>query len=75
MTKKKRLLEWVTAEDGEKESKNNLFYIYQKMFINIVFGILFIFSKTVAFKTIGVGFVMAPLVAFFISKEKNASLW
>ena len=72
ITKKKKLLEWVTAEDGEKQLKNNLLYIYNKMFINTLFGILFIiFGKNLIFKIIGILFLIAPCVAFRISKENK----
>ena len=72
MNKKKKLLEWVTAEDGEKQVKNNLFFIYKKMIINIFVGFFFVFfSKNLLFKIIGFLFVIAPCVAFEISKENN----
>ena len=71
MAKKKRLLEWVTAEDGEKQVKNNIIYIYKKMFLNILFGFLWFFlCKNLLLKIIGIIFVIAPCVAFKISKEK-----
>lgn len=73
MTKKKKLLEWVTAEDGEKEVKNSLLFIYKKMIINVLFGLIFIFlTKNIIFKIIGIIFVIAPTIAFWISEEKNA---
>ena len=72
MTKKKKLLEWVTAEDGEKQTKNSIFYIYKQLIINVLFGILFIFyNKNLIFKIIGIIFVIAPCVMFCMSKEKN----
>ncbi len=72
MTRKKKLLEWVTAEDGEKQCKNDLKNIYKKMFVNIIFGILFlIFSKNFVFKIIGIIFIIAPFVASLMSKGKN----
>jgi len=46
MTKKKKLLEWVTSEDSDKKTKNSIFYVYKEMKINILLGILFfIFRK------------------------------
>jgi hypothetical protein len=36
MTKKKKLLEWTTSEDGEKIAENTLFSNYKKMWINIL---------------------------------------
>ena len=72
MTKKKKLLEWMTAEEGEKQFKNNLFYTYKRMNINLLAGIMFIiFGKILIFKIIGINFILAPLIAFEISKEKT----
>ena len=72
MAKKKKLLEWVTAEEGEKQVKNNIFYIYKKLLINVLIGILFIiFGENLIFKIIGIIFVIAPSIAFAISREKN----
>ena len=36
MAKKKRLLEWVTAEDSDKNTKNNVIFVYKEMFLNIL---------------------------------------
>jgi len=72
MTKKKKLLEWVTAEDGEKQFKNTFTHVYRKMFVNLVAGILFlIIGKSIIFKTIGILFTIAPFVVFELSKEKK----
>ena len=73
MAKKKKLLEWVTAEDGEKETKNSLIYLYKKMIINLLVGIVFVFlSKNIILKIIGIIFAIAPAIAFWISEEKNS---
>jgi len=69
MTKKKKLLEWVTAEDGDKSIKNNLLTVYKHMWINIFLGIVFILVKSnFIFKIIGILFLIAPYVVFVISK-------
>ena len=39
---KKHLLEWTTAEEAEKTSKTDILSYYQSMFMNIVFGIVFL---------------------------------
>lgn len=36
MAKKKRLLEWVTAEDSDKNTKNNVIFVYKEMFFNVL---------------------------------------
>lgn len=42
MKKKCKLLEWVTAEDGEKNSKNDLNSYYKEMSANFVIGLVFL---------------------------------
>lgn len=75
MAKKKRLLEWITAEDGEKITKNNFWNVFIEMGINIFTGIFFIIlGKNLLFKIIGINFILAPCVAFYISKEKNNNI-
>ena len=39
---KKHLLEWTTAEDAEKVSKNGIFSYYANMPANVIFGLIFI---------------------------------
>ena len=40
MEKGAKLLEWVTAEDGEKNSKNDLKSYYKEMIVNLLFGLI-----------------------------------
>ena len=72
MTKKKRLLEWTTAEDGEKQIKSDILFVYKSMFVNFLVAIVFfIMGKNLIFKLIGINFVIAPYVAFKISQENK----
>ena len=72
MTKKKRLLEWTTAEDGERLIKSDFLFVYKSMIINFFVGISFlIIAKKWIFKLIGIGFVIAPYVAFKISRKNK----
>ena len=68
MIKKKRLLEWVTAEDSENRTKNNILFNYKEMFLNIIFGVLFLFGNTI-FKVLGILFLIAPFISYYLSKE------
>ncbi len=68
MIKKKRLLEWVTAEDSENRTKNNIFITYKEMIVNIIVGILFLFGN-IGFKVLGILFLIAPYIAYNLSKE------
>jgi len=72
MTKKKKLLEWTTAEEGEKQVQDNFWFVVRKMLINTAFGTLLLtLGQNMIFKIIGISFIIAPYVAYEISKEKN----
>jgi cyclic beta-1,2-glucan synthetase len=74
---KKHLLEWVTAEEAEKSSKNSLYNYYINMMPNIIVGTsgiisLFFLDLDVISKVlillIYVLWIIAPLVMYLISK-------
>ena len=80
---KKHLLEWVTAEEAEKNSKNNLQNYFLNMIPNLVAGFIgigFVFmadfepvTSLITF-TISAIWIIAPAIMYFISrpiKEKN----
>jgi len=80
---KKHLLEWVTAEEAEKTSKNNLQNYFLNMIPNLVAGFIgigFVFMadfepviSLITF-TISAIWIIAPAIMYFISrpiKEKN----
>lgn len=71
MKKCKKLLEWVTAEDGEKNSKNDLNTHFKEMICNILFGIIFLFFPNIILKIIGVTWIISPVVAWYISLDKK----
>ena len=68
MIKKKRLLEWTTAEDSENKTKNTLIFIYKEMIVNVILGIVFLFGN-IGFKILGLLFLIAPYIAYNLSKE------
>ena len=74
---KKHLLEWVTAEEAEKTSKNNLKSYYINMMPNIIIGILGIVLTVVmklnyiykfSILIISVLWLIAPFIMYLISK-------
>lgn len=76
LVSKKHLLEWVTAEEAEKNSKNDLKTYYSKMFPNVILGILglailtlfnFKFSGIIIL-IISVLWIIAPAIMCYISK-------
>lgn len=70
---KMNLLEWLTAEEAEKQAKTDLISYYKFMFVNIVFGILFLvfgLFATQIFAIIGgIIWEIAPVFAWYISKD------
>ncbi len=74
---KKRLLNWITAEEAEKTVKSNLSNVLKRFGINYVLGILVIgFSLLLNeyyYTAIGltVFLVLSPLLAYSMSKDMN----
>ena len=71
MKHKTKMLEWVTAEDGEKKSKTDLISHYKEMIINIFVGIIFIIFGNLLFKSLGIIWIISPVFAWYISKDKE----
>lgn len=71
-----KMLEWVTAEDGEKNKISDLNSYYFEMKINILFGIIFLILGNSIFKLIGAIWIIAPIFAWYISLEnKEEYIW
>ena len=70
---KKHLLEWTTAEEAEKSSKNNLRNYIKTMWINILFGIVFLFAfikiKSIFILIFSILWIIEPVILFIISKS------
>ena len=71
INKKKKLLEWTTAEDNETKTKNTIIEIYKEMKINLLFSILFILFGNFLFKILGILWLITPIIVKFISEESN----
>lgn len=75
---KMNLLEWLTAEEAEKQAKKDLISYYKLMFANIVFGIvsiiLGIIMGLVTPIILGVLWLIAPSLAWYISKDEVKEL-
>ena len=71
MKRKKKLLEWTTAEDSENSTSNSIISIYKEMKINSILGILFIIFGNYFFKIIGIAWIISPCIVQLLSKEKN----
>ena len=74
----KNLLEWMTSEEAEKQSKTDIKTYVKTMFINIITGVVtIIFSiylKNVLLTIVGILWIITPYIMYKISKieEKNS---
>lgn len=70
---KNHLLEWVTADEAEKKSKNDMKSYIKKMWFNIIFGIAFlcvsILINNIFIFIISLLWIVAPFICYFISKS------
>ncbi len=70
---KMNLLEWLTAEEAEKQAKTDLTSYYKFMLVNVIFGAIFLIFgliKTQIFAVIGgIIWIFAPLLAWYISMD------
>ena len=70
MNKKTKLLEWVTAEDGEKDSKSDLKSYYREMIINLLLGLVLLFLNFMM-KLVGFLWIIGPTIAWYISLNRE----
>lgn len=75
---KKRLLEWTTSAEVEKQDNNSIDGMYKKMLPNVIIGLIFLVtvmfsSCSIWFKTFiycfSAMYLIAPLIMWQISKE------
>ena len=67
---KKHLLEWMTSEEAEKNSKDDILSYYKMMVFNVIAGIITIlFFKNIFGVIAGISWIISPLIMCFISKE------
>ena len=76
---KRRLLEWTTAEEAEKQAKNDVITYYKTMLINVLAGILLLVILSfypfhivsILLYALAISWLVAPYVAWYISKEEK----
>jgi len=68
---KEHLLEWTTAEESEKMTKNDVISYYKTMVPNIILGIIIIFFNTWITDILGALWLFAPAMAWYISQENK----
>ena len=75
----KKLLEWMTSEEAEKQAKNNVMSYIKQMWFNIAFGILSLgialtnkgFGDFIIEAIFGILWIFTPFIMWYISKEKK----
>ena len=65
---KQKMLEWVTAADLEQKMNGSIIHCYFTMFPCVIAGVLVFFSNTLFGGLLGVLWLLAPLLAWCISK-------
>ena len=68
---KKHLLEWTTSEEAEKQAKEDMFSYVKQMIINIILGIVFLFTKNIFLMILGILWIITPAIMCYISKKKK----
>lgn len=70
---KEHLLEWLTAEEAEKQARTDIVSYYKFMWANILFGILIlcigIFTNQVIEIILGIIWILGPFGAYWLSKD------
>ena len=64
----KHLLEWMTSEEAEKQSKTSVGNYYRMMLPNVILGILLVISNIRLLPIIGVLWIITPYIMCKISK-------
>ena len=75
----KKLLEWMTSEEAEKQAKNDVMSYIKQMWFNIAWGILTIgvaltnkgFGDFMIQSILGILWFFTPFMMWYISKEKK----
>jgi len=69
---KKHLLQWVTAEQSERQSTGSISGMYKTMLISVIWGIVsIVISGKILAYILGVCWILLPLVSAAISRPTN----
>lgn len=75
---KKNLLEWITSEEAEKSLKTDMLSYIKLMWANLLVGAITILIARMNYElsnvfvyVLGILWIIAPIIAWYISKEKN----
>ena len=65
----KHLLEWMTSEEAEKQAKGDLFSYIKQMVVNIILGLILVFTKNIFFVCLGIFWIITPVFMWYISRK------
>lgn len=78
---RKNMLEWVTAADAERRSKNSLSHFISKMWVSTAFAIFFLFLNPPSFSAAGflimllsISWILAPGIAYKVSRPYDKKM-
>lgn len=69
MKTKTKLLEWMTSEEADRNSKTDLQSHFFQMKANVIIGVLFLFFNHPIAIVLGILWIIAPIVAWYISLD------
>ena len=72
---KKRLLEWTTAADAEKNSKGDLLSCIKNSLYSVIIGIIMIVALPLPQRILGIFFVVCPIVIYIFEKSGKAKTY
>ena len=65
------MLEWVTAEEAERSSKEGLKEYYLSMLVNPCIGIIFLLNNNIISWILGITWILFPWILHKITKKQN----
>ena len=67
----KHMLEWMTSEEAEKQARGDVFSYIKQMAINIILGVILIFTKNILQVILGIIWILTPMAMWYLSREKK----
>lgn len=71
MTKKVKLLEWTTAEDGEKKTSSDLKFYFNEMKVNLISAFFILLTHNIYSLFFGIIWGIGPIIAWYISLNRR----
>ena len=65
---KKKMLQWVTSEEADKNTSNGLVNYYKCMFSNVIAGVTLLFIGRLFALIVGILWISGPLILYYLGK-------